>query len=186
MTQLTVAEIPQLPDLTVPTQSQTTAQPELDLSPDAAIGAIQYYYRGLIKPEALKEEVIIERVSIEGERVTIEFHGWLGTTGQEIYLALADYKAVTQPVVEEEDDQQALDNYLREHEAFVKPISNVLPNLDIYKKVGLCYKRIGQVGQDPYHRWLATERHGFGVTMGQPSKYDAIVQLIQHHYNNHH
>ena len=186
MTYTTVKETAQLTDLTVPTQSQTTLQPELDLSPDAAIGAIQYYYRGLIKPEALKEEVIIDRVSIESDRVTIEFHGWLGATGQEIYLALADYKAVTQPVAEEEDDQQALNNYLREHEAFVKPISNVLPNLDIYKKVGLCYKRIGQVGQDPYHRWLATDRHGFEVTLGQPSKYSAIVQLIDYHYNNQH
>ncbi len=186
MTYLKVKQIAQLNRLTVPAQSQTTAQPELDLSSDAAIGAIQYYYRGLIKPEALKQEVIIDRVSIEGDRVTIEFHGWLGATGQEIYLALADYKTVTQPVAEEEDDQQALDKYLQKHEAFVKPISNVLPNLDIYKKVGNCYKRIGQVGQDPYHRWLATERHGFGVTMGQPSKYSAIVQLIQHHYNHQH
>ena len=97
---LTVKSIAEL----VPTSSNqsTPSRIEPDLSHDAALLALIEYYEGLIAPEEIERDAIIDEVKIIDGRVHITWYGYLPVDMKIcIHIAIERYIEITKTTVDE-------------------------------------------------------------------------------------
>ncbi len=75
-------------------------------------------------------------------------------------------------------ESEQLKELLSSYKAFTKPISKVLPGVNVFKQSPeLGYERIGYVSENLVG-WFALDRHGFTVIEQQPSKLTALQILL--------
>ncbi len=75
-------------------------------------------------------------------------------------------------------ETEQLQELLSTHKAFTKPISKVLPGVNVFKQSPeYGYERIGYVSENLVG-WFALDRHGFTVVEQQPSKLKALQVLL--------
>ena len=75
-------------------------------------------------------------------------------------------------------ESEQLKELLSTYKAFTKPISKVLPGVNVFKQSPeLGYERIGYVSENLVG-WFALDRHGLTVVEQQPSKLKALQILL--------
>ena len=84
---------------------------------------------------------------------------------------------LTQDCVQQIETEQ-LQELLSTHKAFTKPISKMLPGVNVFKQLPeLGYERIGYVSENLVG-WFAQDKYGFTVVEQQPSKLKALKLLL--------
>ena len=87
------------------------------------------------------------------------------------------HHTITQDCQREIEAEQ-LKELLDHHQAFIKPISNVLLGVNVFKQSPeYGYDRIGYVSENLVG-WFALDRHGFTVIERQPSRLKAMQVLL--------
>ena len=75
-------------------------------------------------------------------------------------------------------ESEQLQELLSTHKAFTKPISKMLPGVNVFKQSPeLGYERIGYVSENLVG-WFAQDKYGFTVVEQQPSKLKALKLLL--------
>ena len=98
------------------------------------------------------------------------------------WCTLFDHQArkhhtLTNDCVQQIESEQ-LKELLSTYKAFTKPISKVLPGVNVFKQSPeLGYERIGYVSENLVG-WFALDRHGLTVVEQQPSKLKALQVLL--------
>lgn len=178
---------------------------QLDRSKAAALLAIKHYYKGLIAESELERDVILESVSEHQDRVVINFHGLLGENRQSIALSAHEYQLATNqlsvlngelavesrercsfphsPLRPSYSPSLSEKAYLEEHHAFLKPLSNVLPEWDLYARIPglLTSEKVGHITKDVKGRWMALDNHALTLAKNLPTKHEAIKALLCRH-----
>ena len=87
------------------------------------------------------------------------------------------HHTLTNDCVQQLESEQ-LQELLSFYKAFTKPISKVLPGVNVFKQSPeLGYERIGYVSENLVG-WFALDRHGLTVVEQQPSKLTALQILL--------
>ena len=87
------------------------------------------------------------------------------------------HHTLTNDCVQQIESEQ-LKELLSTYKAFTKPISKMLPGVNVFKQLPeLGYERIGYVSENLVG-WFALDRHGFTVVEQQPSKLTALQVLL--------
>ncbi len=87
------------------------------------------------------------------------------------------HHTLTNDCVQQIESEQ-LQELLSTHKAFTKPISKILPGVNVFKQSPeLGYERIGYVSENLVG-WFAQDKYGFTVVEQQPSKLTALKLLL--------
>ncbi len=159
-------------------------QEQLDLSDAAVLAGIKHYYAGLIAPEDLERSVTIDEVEVKNNQVLISFHGWLGANKQRIRLSIDEYRRATS----NDNEQEEVNSYLQEQEAFLKPLSRMEVKFDLFLKQpgDLAYSRIASISRDILGRWYALDSQGLTIADNSTSKLQVVSRAITHHLESIH